>query len=89
MAGAQGNVKFQYEEVVSYLPLSHVAAQVLDIFIPILYAGTVYFAQPDALRVRRQRPIPLPILISTTGVCFLKRFEAVFQLNLNCFEMKI
>lgn len=50
MAGVQGNVKFQYEEVVSYLPLSHVAAQVLDIFIPILYAGTVYFAQPDALR---------------------------------------
>jgi long-chain-fatty-acid--CoA ligase ACSBG len=40
------------ETVVSYLPLSHVAAQVMDIFIPLLQAVTVYFAQPDALKVR-------------------------------------
>jgi long-chain-fatty-acid--CoA ligase ACSBG len=39
------------EEIISYLPLSHVAAQILDIYMPILFAATVYFAQPDALRV--------------------------------------
>jgi long-chain-fatty-acid--CoA ligase ACSBG len=39
------------EVFVSYLPLSHVAAQILDIFVPMLYAVTVYFAQPDALKV--------------------------------------
>jgi long-chain-fatty-acid--CoA ligase ACSBG len=38
------------ESVVSYLPLNHVAAQLLDIYIPIAILGTVYFAQKDALR---------------------------------------
>lgn len=36
--------------VVSYLPLSHIAAQMIDIQYP-LYSGTcTYFAQPDALK---------------------------------------
>lgn len=38
------------EHVVSYLPLSHIAAQILDIYMPINLAGSVYFAQPDALK---------------------------------------
>ena len=51
MAGRQAQLKEKTEEVISYLPLSHVAAQILDIHIPILFAGTVFFAQPDALKV--------------------------------------
>lgn len=36
--------------IVSYLPLSHIAAQMIDIQFP-LYSGTcTYFAQPDALK---------------------------------------
>ncbi|XP_069482841.1 long-chain-fatty-acid--CoA ligase ACSBG2-like isoform X2 [Ambystoma mexicanum] len=38
------------EVTVSYLPLSHVAAQILDIWIPICFGGTTYFANPDALK---------------------------------------
>lgn len=38
------------EHVVSYLPLSHIAAQEIDIFMPIHLAGSVWFAQPDALK---------------------------------------
>ncbi|XP_075391789.1 long-chain-fatty-acid--CoA ligase ACSBG2-like isoform X2 [Tenrec ecaudatus] len=38
------------ETVVSYLPLSHVAAQIMDLWIPIKVGGLTYFAQPDALR---------------------------------------
>lgn len=38
------------EYLVSYLPLSHVAAQCLDIFVMMSMAGTVYFADKDALR---------------------------------------
>merc|ERR550534_449655 len=34
----------------SYLPLSHIAAQITDIYIPLSTGGTVYFAQPDALK---------------------------------------
>ena len=36
--------------MISYLPLSHIAAQMLDLHIP-MYTGTqIYFAQPDALK---------------------------------------
>jgi len=35
---------------VSYLPLSHIAAQILDIHVPMAVAGETWFAQPDALK---------------------------------------
>jgi long-chain-fatty-acid--CoA ligase ACSBG len=38
------------ERVVSYLPLSHIAAQVLDMHLSLFLGSTVYFAQPDALK---------------------------------------
>ncbi len=43
---------FAKEVVVSYLPLSHIAAQILDIYVPINSAICVHFARPDAMRVR-------------------------------------
>ena len=36
--------------MISYLPLSHIAAQMLDLYAPLQYGITVWFAQPDALR---------------------------------------
>ncbi|XDV49206.1 hypothetical protein PO909_018498 [Leuciscus waleckii] len=38
------------EVVVSYLPLSHIAAQMIDIWLPMKAGGVTYFAQPDALK---------------------------------------
>ncbi|XP_056319746.1 long-chain-fatty-acid--CoA ligase ACSBG2 isoform X1 [Danio aesculapii] len=38
------------EVVVSYLPLSHIAAQMIDIWLPMKVGGVAYFAQPDALK---------------------------------------
>ena len=38
------------EKFISYLPLSHIAAQIIDIYTPIIVGVTVYFAQPDALK---------------------------------------
>ncbi|XP_043986504.1 long-chain-fatty-acid--CoA ligase ACSBG2 isoform X1 [Gambusia affinis] len=38
------------EKVVSYLPLSHVAAQMVDIWVTMRAGGLTYFAQPDALK---------------------------------------
>ncbi|NXM60811.1 ACBG2 ligase, partial [Illadopsis cleaveri] len=38
------------EEVVSYLPLSHIAAQMCDIWAAMSFGVQVYFAQPDALK---------------------------------------
>jgi len=39
------------EQFVSYLPLSHIASQLVDIYTPLASAGTVWFAQPDAMKV--------------------------------------
>lgn len=36
--------------MISYLPLSHVAAQMLDIHAPLHSGHTIHFAQPDALK---------------------------------------
>jgi len=38
------------EKIVSYLPLSHVAANVMDIFMMTQCLGTIYFANRDALK---------------------------------------
>jgi long-chain-fatty-acid--CoA ligase ACSBG len=35
---------------ISYLPLSHIAGQMVDIVIPAINGSLVYFAQPDAIR---------------------------------------
>lgn len=39
------------EVLVSYLPLSHIAAQMVDVWVCMVFAGTAYFAEPDALKV--------------------------------------
>ncbi|XP_036383253.1 long-chain-fatty-acid--CoA ligase ACSBG2-like [Megalops cyprinoides] len=49
-AGTMTQLKMGEEAVVSYLPLSHVAAQVNDLWICMKFAGTTYFAEPDALK---------------------------------------
>ncbi|XP_053337240.1 long-chain-fatty-acid--CoA ligase ACSBG2-like isoform X1 [Clarias gariepinus] len=49
-AGSVVNLKNGKDSVVSYLPLSHVAAQMNDMWISLRFAGTTYFAQPDALK---------------------------------------
>jgi long-chain-fatty-acid--CoA ligase ACSBG len=36
--------------MISYLPLSHIAAQMIDMHGPVLAGYQIYFAQPDALR---------------------------------------
>ncbi|NXX94746.1 ACBG2 ligase, partial [Centropus bengalensis] len=44
------DAKEQQEMVVSYLPLSHIAAQMCDIWTAMTYGVQVFFAQPDALK---------------------------------------
>jgi long-chain-fatty-acid--CoA ligase ACSBG len=45
-----GNDPDQDEVVLSYLPLSHVAGQCLDIYAQLYHGGSVHFARPDALK---------------------------------------
>lgn len=49
-AGTQAGLNYGEEVVISYLPLSHAAAQVNDMWLCMRYAGTTYFAEPDALK---------------------------------------
>ena len=51
MCSLDAKLQYGQEHLISYLPLSHIAAQMLDIYLPIHKAGTVWFAQPDALKV--------------------------------------
>jgi len=38
------------ERSITYLPMSHIAAQLLDMYLPTFLGSQVFFAQPDALR---------------------------------------
>ena len=46
----QLNIEYTKERFVSYLPLNHIAAQMLDIYIPIYIASTVWIADKGALK---------------------------------------
>lgn len=67
------------EHVVSYLPLSHIAAQMSDIWSAMTFGVQVYFAQPDALKVKKKKkdnkftPIHLLELgwVLKTRLCYL------------------
>jgi len=51
MVGQQIGYQFGKEISISFLPLSHIAAQMLDFLMPLRFGAAVYFAQPDALKV--------------------------------------
>ncbi len=39
------------EQILSFLPLGHIAAQLFEVYLPITVAGTVYFPKQDVLSV--------------------------------------
>ena len=41
---------WQNEVSMTYLPMSHVAAHLIDIYMPLPCGGTVYFADKDCLK---------------------------------------
>ena len=43
-------LSLQSDHMISYLPLSHVAAQMMDIHAPLHTGLTIHFAQPDAMK---------------------------------------
>ncbi|XP_078237313.1 long-chain-fatty-acid--CoA ligase ACSBG1 isoform X2 [Pogona vitticeps] len=49
-AGDMQPAEIQQERIVSYLPLSHIAAQIYDLWTGIKWGELVYFAEPDALK---------------------------------------
>ncbi|XP_063782627.1 long-chain-fatty-acid--CoA ligase ACSBG1 isoform X2 [Pseudophryne corroboree] len=49
-AGDMQPAEIQQESIVSYLPLSHIAAQIYDLWTGIKWGEHIYFANPDALK---------------------------------------
>jgi len=60
MVAVHARLRFGLETGISYLPLSHAAAQLFDIFVPIATGAAVYFAQPDALKVCSSENFDIP-----------------------------
>ena len=54
MRGSGNTSAGGFERIVSYLPLSHVAANVTDIFVMMVCAGAVYFADKNALKGKKK-----------------------------------
>jgi long-chain-fatty-acid--CoA ligase ACSBG len=46
----QAVLKWEHEHIISYLPLSHMAALIIDVFGAILSNSTTYFADKNALK---------------------------------------
>ena len=61
------------EQFVSYLPLSHIASQLIDIYVPMATAGTVWFAQPDAMKVSIHCFVLTPFALQCVRVCVCAR----------------
>lgn len=49
MSRSNINIHIQ-ESYISYLPLNHVAAQIMDIYVPLVSVGIVHFADKDAMK---------------------------------------
>lgn len=67
------------DRLVSFLPLSHIAAQMIDIFAGMVLGFTLYFARPDALKgslVNTLREVQPTIFVSVPRV-FEKMVEAI------------
>ena len=48
---SRSNINIHIQETyISYLPLNHIAAQMMDIYVPLMSVGVVYFAQKDSLK---------------------------------------
>jgi long-chain-fatty-acid--CoA ligase ACSBG len=45
-----GEQEFEQEQFISYLPLNHIIAQIMDIYLPISIGGCVWFADRNALK---------------------------------------
>ncbi|XP_044900448.1 long-chain-fatty-acid--CoA ligase ACSBG2-like isoform X2 [Felis catus] len=63
----------EQEVLVSYLPLSYLTAQLFDVWVSISVAGALYFAQPDALRVPRERTRTCRFPAAQTGKLYGRR----------------
>lgn len=78
---------------VSYLPLSHIAAQMVDIFGNVIAGCSVYFAQPDALKgslgetLREVRPT-LFLGVPRVWEKMMEKMQAIAASNSN-FKKKI
>lgn len=78
------------ETCISYLPLSHIAAQMTDLWIPICAGAVVWFAKPDALKgsLRQTLQIARPTLFVGVPRVFEKIEESLKGIGANTKGLK-
>ncbi len=75
----QLNIEYCKENLVSYLPLNHIAAQMMDIYIPICIAATVWIADKDALKTTLDRTLrqAKPTIFAAVPIVWEKIMEKI------------
>jgi long-chain-fatty-acid--CoA ligase ACSBG len=73
------------DRLVSYLPLNHIAAQMLDIHAPMAFGCSVFFADPDALRgsLKTTLVAALPTIFFGVPRVWEKMQEAMVKVGLS------
>ena len=79
------NLEYGKERIVSYLPLNHITAQLLDIFIPLYTAATVYIADNSALKSSLYDTLQTakPTLFAAVPRIWEKMAEAIENKHMN------
>uniref|UniRef100_A0A8D0HEB3 Long-chain-fatty-acid--CoA ligase ACSBG1 n=1 Tax=Sphenodon punctatus TaxID=8508 RepID=A0A8D0HEB3_SPHPU len=83
-AGQAGDLQpaeTQQETIVSYLPLSHIVAQIYDLWTGIKWGEQVYFAEPDTLKVFIGLYSQVPFLILSNGALWEKIMEKIKEVS--------
>lgn len=73
------------ERIVSYLPLNHIAAQLLDIYLPVVSATTVWLADPLALKSSLKRTLcaAKPTIFAAVPRVWEKIMENIQSVKMN------
>lgn len=52
LINSKSTIRLEEEQFISYLPLNHIVTQIMDIYIPIMTLGTVWFADKNSYKTK-------------------------------------
>ncbi|KYO28483.1 hypothetical protein Y1Q_0016909 [Alligator mississippiensis] len=81
-------LRFQDQEVfLSYLPLSHIAGQIIDLWLSMYLGDTTWFAQPNALKEKIKEKLKAAFSQSLLGKRMLVEWAQDIRLQASCIHL--